>query len=884
VLASALLALLTAGPAAAVELTPTPQPLPGSSFQGADGDQADAAPLFDWATLQSTGGVTHTPDQNAQDTAFSAGKENEPGGWSLAVEAGGVKPSQANILDAWSSVDEQGANTFLYLAFARAAGTGTSFLTFELNRDRRLWDNGNARIPCRLEGDVLITFEPHGDDDNVTVLVQTWHTGTNPTDTDPASGCARRGTLGDAASFTANVDAQGAANAAAIPNSLGGTAGATIGARQFGEAALNLGTILDRLGKQCGAFTSVWMHSRSSDSPSAGMQDFVAPHTIDARRCSAAGTKWIDLNADGTRQAGDIGLEGFRVYADLNNDNRYDNGEPFAITDKHGDYVIDDIRATGSYTLREAPTASVPLAGPWTCSYPAPDPACNWTVDATAEPYARDRDFGNWRPARVTLTKALDPENDRGRFDLSVGPFTVPGAGNGDGDTFELKPGSYVVSETAAAGTNPADYLSSVACTSPEPRAGRLRSASTALTVIAGERVVCKFVNSRIGSPSVAIDKIPPPATLRGETLVYEMHVTNTGNVAFPAGDVRVSDSQCDDLQLVGKADVSGAADATPGTLNPGDRWTYRCEVPTTLPDDPDDCEPDPDVSNTATVTVPGDDDSSEGHTSLQCPPKRRVEVQITKLGPPTAVAGTQLTYVFVVVNTGEVPFAEQDVVVSDPDCDAPPALVARYEGGSNQPDATPERLDPGDAWAYQCTRTTDPPGADCAPFPLENTATVVATRGERGDDDSDSFTTSVTCPPPPEPPGPPAPPPPPAPAPSGEIPDVPAGPVTPDAGTAGRAALSPLRRCLRRGSQVVVRGARIASIRVLVRGRPVGGLQVRALQRRAVIRLARNFQPGRYRATAVVRFQRGAGTPRVRLSRAVRVCARRQVLPRFTG
>jgi hypothetical protein len=68
------------------------------------------------------------------------------------------------------------------------------------------------------------------------------------------------------------------------------------------------------------------------------------------------------------------------------------------------------------------------------------------------------------------------------------------------------------------------------------------------------------------------------------------------------------------------------------------------------------------------------------------------------------------------------------------------------------------------------------------------------------------------------------------------------------------------------------------------VRGRPVGGLQVRALQRRAVIRLARNFQPGRYRATAVVRFQRGAGTPTIRLSRAVRVCARRQVLPRFTG
>jgi hypothetical protein len=59
--------------------------------------------------------------------------------------------------------------------------------------------------------------------------------------------------------------------------------------------------------------------------------------------------------------------------------------------------------------------------------------------------------------------------------------------------------------------------------------------------------------------------------------------------------------------------------------------------------------------------------------------------------------------------------------------------------------------------------------------------------------------------------------------------------------------------------------------------------LDVRALQNRVVIRLRRNFEPGRYRATAVVRFQRGASTPTLRLTRVVRICARREV-PRFTG
>ena len=106
VIAGMLLSVPTAG---AVPLPPTPTPLPGSSFQGADGDQADSAPWIDWTTLQGTGRVQHAPDPNAQDSAFKDGtKEDVPGEWDFANEAGGVKPSQENILDAWASVEETG--------------------------------------------------------------------------------------------------------------------------------------------------------------------------------------------------------------------------------------------------------------------------------------------------------------------------------------------------------------------------------------------------------------------------------------------------------------------------------------------------------------------------------------------------------------------------------------------------------------------------------------------------------------------------------------------------------------------------------------------------------------------------------------------------------
>jgi hypothetical protein len=874
--------LLAVPLAGAVPLPPTNNALPGSSFQGADGNQAPAPPLVDWATLQLAGRVEHSPDPNAQDNAFKDGsKEDEPGNWDIVNEAGGVSPAKANILDAWSSVDEVGANTFLYLAFAREEGSGESFIAFELNRDSQLWNNGQARIPCRRDGDLLITFELNYND--VTVSVRTWKTAT----TDPSTGCARTGSLSDAANVTANTDIQGAVNAGTIANSLPGSLGPTIPNAQFGETAINLSRVLSSaLGATCGVFTSFWMHSRSSDSESSSMQDYVAPHAIDARRCAAAGTKWLDNNANGVRDAGDGPLSGFRIYADLNGNGRYDNGEPFAITDDNGDYVIDDIKASGTYTLREESTSAVPLTGPWYCSHPSP---CAWTIDAAAQPFAKDRDFGNWRPARVTLIKKLAPPDDPGRFDLSFGPYTLHNAGNGDTQTFSVKPGTYAVSETPVGGTDAADYDSSIAC-HPVARLVRLlRGATrTTQTVAGGERIECTFVNVRRGSPSVTIDKIAPAFALHGDTLNYTLAVTNTGNVPFAARDVEVRDEQCDaPPKLSQKLSGTGAADSTPGSLDPQDTWIYTCQRRTQPLDDPDDCEPST-ATNTASVAVPGASDTDTEETQLICPPPRRPGIAIQKIGPATAVAGTPLTYVFYVRNTGEVPFAEANVTVSERACDAPPQRVARFERSGNPDTSLPAVLAPGDVWIYVCVNTAPAPGPDCQPSVVTNTGTVVATSRRPTVDDSDSFETPLTCPAvPPTPPEPPAPPSPqPQPEPPGPTPQETTNLVPPTAGVAGQSALSPLGGCLRRGSRVTIRGSRIASVTVTVAGKRVGGLRVQALQRRAIIQLVGTFKPGRYRATATIRFQRGAGTPTVRLTRTVRICAAAAAAqpPRFTG
>jgi hypothetical protein len=645
-------------------LPSTPNPLPGSDFQGGDGNQDNSAGSIDWQALQAAGRVQHNPDPNEQDSAFKGGsKEDKPGDWDFATEAGGVNPGKANIRDAWSVVDQPGASTFLYLGFAREdqQGGGTTFLTFELNRDARLWNNGNAKVPCRRTGDVLVSYEPQGN--TVEVVIQRWAT----EGTDPATGCATTGRL--VASGTAlmpNVDAQGAINGGSITNYLPGAYGGTIAAARFGEASLNLAALLEEaFGDDCLAFSSIWMHSRSSTAESSNMQDYVAPQGLDIRTCAASGTKFFDRNANGVRDGDDRGIPRFLIWADYDDDGVRDPAEPSSISDNQGHYVIYKIRPPdGTYTLREtvAPrssrTASVGLD--WTCSYPnngtpggtgsAPNGRfqCGWgPIDVEERPNAGGLDFGNWFPARLTLKKQLEPTSDLGRFNLLVnGGVWFQGAGDGAIVSRPVPPGIYDISEAAVPPTDPAAYDSVVDCRRVNRRRGR-RSAGVVfqdLALTAGQRAVCTFRNIRPGSPAIAIRKVGPDSATAGDTLRYRFYVENVGDVPFVEADVAVTDPACDEPpELVTKEDASGEDDS-PGTLDPGDVWTYRCSNQTDPPGE--DCEPTR-VDNTGTVmgmaggTTVNDDDSIS--TILFCPdrppPLPPEPVGPTEPGQPGPVA-----------------------------------------------------------------------------------------------------------------------------------------------------------------------------------------------------------------------------------------------------
>jgi uncharacterized repeat protein (TIGR01451 family) len=80
--------------------------------------------------------------------------------------------------------------------------------------------------------------------------------------------------------------------------------------------------------------------------------------------------------------------------------------------------------------------------------------------------------------------------------------------------------------------------------------------------------------------PAIAIDKTGPATGQAGDKIGYTLSVTNPGDEAFAEATVKIADTQCngDPVTLLSKS-----GDATPGTLDPGDVWTFSCSVQTAV-------------------------------------------------------------------------------------------------------------------------------------------------------------------------------------------------------------------------------------------------------------------------------------------------------------
>ena len=117
------------------------------------------------------------------------------------------------------------------------------------------------------------------------------------------------------------------------------------------------------------------------------------------RNVIVSGTKFDDQDADGARDAGEPGLEGWTVYHDANDNNAPDAGEATAVTGADGSYRLGmppPAGESGSYTVREIGQAG------WRQTAPAA--AAEGEHHFTLAPLAEVAfaDFGNTQRALIT--------------------------------------------------------------------------------------------------------------------------------------------------------------------------------------------------------------------------------------------------------------------------------------------------------------------------------------------------------------------------------------------------------------------------------------------------------------------------------------------------
>ena len=324
-----------------------------------------------------------------------------------------------------------------------------------------------------------------------------------------------------------------------------------------------------------------------------------------------------------------------------------------------------------------------------------------------------------------------------------------------------------------------------------------------------------------------------------GDKVDYQFTVTSP-----PPADVGLqvtfSDPRCDAGTLAGPVKTGGDAD---DLLEPGETWTYTCSHVITASD------PDP-LPNTAKVTgqVPNtenpkgtvtDEDSAEVDVF-------HPKIDIEKIGPATATVGAVLSYTLTVTNPGDIEFASDKVVVTDPGCNDQPTLT------SKNGDPTPDFLNPGDTWTYTCSHAST--AAD--PNPFVNTANVKGTdRNGREVTDTDDFPTTLEA----------------------QV-VLPARP--------GSAQLRGPSGCVRGPFRATVRGSRIARVTFFLDGKRFKRITAPTGEgnRFSVSINPRGRGFGVHRVTVRVEFAADSGTRARTLRLSFQRCKRQVVRPRFTG
>jgi hypothetical protein len=455
--------------------------LPGSNFEidtDANLKVDDPAPSIDWAGVAEIR-ATDRPTGGTDDSYQGGVKEDT----TCPAETTGTIPNNKSDLRTFHVYREAGNASnpagYLNLAWSRVTDpTGTTLMDFEFNQSSTNCTVGPNKV--RTAGDLLLEYSIDQGGARADITGRTWN-GTAwgaPQDLDaPSATCG------------GNPCATGTINSSSIPaaESDGIISTGSLAARTFGEAQLDLRLIFQA--NKCTSFGSAMLKSRSSDSFTSQLKDFIRPVGINVQNCAQVIIrKQTDPDEDpNTTDFGytkSFGTDPVSANTfTLKDDGVKDYGK--TVLFGTGYTVVEDVIPAGWDFVNVNCSASTGVT-----------PSINGaevTFDIDADTDVLDCTYTNRARGTIIVEKITD--DGSGSFDFTSGtltpsPFTLTttaaGAGGKDSETFsDLAPGTYDVAETVPAGWN----LVSATCDDGSDPAS--------IGLSGGETVTCTFHDAR---------------------------------------------------------------------------------------------------------------------------------------------------------------------------------------------------------------------------------------------------------------------------------------------------------------------------------------------------------------------------------------------------
>jgi hypothetical protein len=324
-------------------------------------------PCIDWlAGGTGTGlrpGVLAKSDKptGSGDDSFGKGTaEDDP---NPTIVTGSIPPNKSDLKVFGVYTETAGSGKFLQLFWSRVQNpSGTTNMDFELNQKfcnpaatpTNCANNGSGvtpETPVRTPGDKLITYDLAKGGTVPTISIRTW--------TGSVWGAAT------VISGGANAQALGSVNTSTISAADSDGVG-PLDPFTFGEASIAFSALFPP-GSQCGTFGSAYLKSRSSDSFSAELKDFIAPEQVHISNCTTLTTNATGSVTIGSPISDTATLSGatadaggtitFHLFSDSQCANEVSTGLSPVTVNGNGDYN------SGNYT----PTAVGTYY--WTASY-----------------------------------------------------------------------------------------------------------------------------------------------------------------------------------------------------------------------------------------------------------------------------------------------------------------------------------------------------------------------------------------------------------------------------------------------------------------------------------------------------------------------------------